>query len=110
MRPKGNQGFSIGINDVQPGGQLRARKDDLIEVAYTKCDDFIYQSKTGKLENQPGCDKDQTLEANISGVLSKIRDDVGQICLTELSKYNSPLIMSICGSKGKLAWFWLTEV
>lgn len=36
----------------------------------------------------------------MSGVLSKIRDDLGQKCLTELNKWNAPLIMSLCGSKG----------
>jgi DNA-directed RNA polymerase III subunit RPC1 len=32
--------------------------------------------------------------------LSKIREDVGTVCFSELSKFNSPLIMSLCGSKG----------
>ncbi|KAK9768440.1 DNA-directed RNA polymerase III subunit C1 (rpo31) [Basidiobolus ranarum] len=95
-----DQGFSIGISDVQPGYVLRTKKDALVEVAYKQCDELISKSKNGELENQPGCDEDQTLESHISGVLSKIRDDAGQICLTELNKYNAPLIMSICGSKG----------
>lgn len=40
------------------------------------------------------------LKSNISGALSKIREDVGAACLSELSPMNSALIMSKCGSKG----------
>ncbi|KAL7746501.1 DNA-directed RNA polymerase III subunit C1 (rpo31) [Sorochytrium milnesiophthora] len=96
----GNRGFSIGIQDVQPGNILSQKKEELVERGYSTCDDFIARSQAGKLENQPGCDARQTLEAHISGVLSKIRDDAGQICMHELNKYNAPLIMATCGSKG----------
>ena len=33
--------------------------------------------------------------------LSAIREHAGQACLRELHKSNSPLIMAVCGSKGK---------
>ncbi|KAI3491321.1 hypothetical protein L1887_44356 [Cichorium endivia] len=36
----------------------------------------------------------------ISGVLSGVRSDVGEICMTELSRHNAPLVMAFCGSKG----------
>lgn len=45
---------------------------------------------------------EQTLESMISGDLSRVRDQVGEICMTELSRNNSPLIMATCGSKGIL--------
>jgi DNA-directed RNA polymerase III subunit RPC1 len=96
----GNYGFSIGIQDVQPGDELNRRKNLLVTNGYDACDALIQKSKDGKLENQPGCNAEQTLESHISGVLSKIRDDAGQICMQELNKYNAPLIMSVCGSKG----------
>ncbi|CAG8562176.1 2317_t:CDS:10 [Ambispora gerdemannii] len=95
-----NQGFSIGIDDVMPGEELRTKKEKLIEFANIRCDELIQSSISGKLENQSGCNKEQTLEAHISGVLSKVRDDAGQICMTELNKHNAPLIMATCGSKG----------
>ncbi|KAF9975704.1 DNA-directed RNA polymerase III subunit [Actinomortierella ambigua] len=96
----GTVGFSIGINDVQPGEVLAMKKDDLVKASYAHCDELIAKSAAGQLENQPGCDVEQTLEALISGELSQVRDKVGDICLTELNKYNSPLIMATCGSKG----------
>ncbi|CAE6465940.1 unnamed protein product [Rhizoctonia solani] len=95
-----NIGFSLGINDVIPGPRLRAEKDRMVEEAYAECQQLIEKAKLGKLENKPGCDQEQTLEAMISGVLSKVRGDVGDICMKELSRYNAPIIMATCGSKG----------
>jgi DNA-directed RNA polymerase III subunit RPC1 len=95
-----NFGFSLGINDVIPGPVLAAEKDKKVEAAYAECLDLIASAKKGKLKNKPGCNQEQTLEAMISGVLSKVRDDVGEICMKELSRHNAPLIMATCGSKG----------
>lgn len=95
-----NQGFSLGINDVMPGERLRNTKDSKVEAAYKECLDLIEKAKVGKLTNMPGCNQEQTLESMISGVLSGVRADVGEICMTELSRHNAPLIMAVCGSKG----------
>jgi DNA-directed RNA polymerase III subunit RPC1 len=43
---------------------------------------------------------EQTLESYMNGELSKIRDKAGEILRKKLPKYNAPLIMAICGSKG----------
>lgn len=99
-RHLGNQGFSLGINDVQASAKLRNEKDSLVEDAYAVCDDLIRQMIDGKLETQAGCDEEQTLEAKISGVLSKVRDNCGEICMSELDRTNAPIIMATCGSKG----------
>lgn len=98
-----NFGFSLGINDVIPGPILSQRKDKMVEKAYADCVELIQKAKLGKLENKPGCDQEQTLEAMISGVLNKVRGDVGDTCMKELSRFNAPLIMATCGSKGKFA-------
>lgn len=96
-----NQGFSIGINDVLPGTKLRMEKDKMVEDAYAQCDELIKQFKEGKLEKQAGCDEETTLENKVQGILSNVRDKVGDICMRELSRNNSPLIMACSGSKGK---------
>lgn len=96
----GGRGFSIGINDVTPGEELNRHKNRLVELAYGKCDDLITQFEEGKLETQPGCNEEQTLEAKIGGLLSKVREEVGDVCIKELEKSNAPLIMATCGSKG----------
>ena len=92
--------MSLGINDVIPGEALRKAKEENVAQAYAKCDELIAKAKLGKLENRPGCDQEQTLEAMIGSVLSEVRDKVGGICMKQLSRYNAPLIMATAGSKG----------
>ena len=101
------QGFSLGINDVIPGPVLQNNKNAMVEEAYVKCDDFIELAKRGKLDNAPGCDQETTLEQKISGTLSGVRGAVGDVCMTELSRHNAPLIMATCGSKGEYSVLWL---
>lgn len=95
-----NQGFSIGIGDVYPGETLVNLKKSLIERAYATCDQIIEDFKHGKLERAAGCDEEQTMENRISGILSKVRQQAGDCCFTELSRWNSPMIMATSGSKG----------
>lgn len=97
-----NQGFSIGIDDVTPGPNLTAKKAKLIEETYRQCDILIQQFKEGKLERQAGCDDNTTLENKLQGILSEVRSTLGDVCSEELSKYNAPLIMATCGSKGMI--------
>ncbi|EJS41719.1 rpo31p [Saccharomyces arboricola H-6] len=96
----GNRGFSIGINDVTPADDLKQKKEELVEIAYRKCDELITEFNRGELETQPGCNEEQTLEAKIGGFLSKVREEVGDVCINELDNWNAPLIMATCGSKG----------
>ncbi|XP_033840470.1 DNA-directed RNA polymerase III subunit RPC1 isoform X2 [Periophthalmus magnuspinnatus] len=95
-----NRGFSIGIGDVTPGQGLLKAKQDLLDDGYAKCDEYIDALHTGKLQQQPGCTAEETLEALILRELSVIRDRAGSACLRELDKSNSPLTMALCGSKG----------
>ena len=62
-----NRGFSIGINDVQPGEALRAQKDIRVEKGYAECDENIEKLKRGQLQNQPGCTAEETLEVRQCG-------------------------------------------
>ncbi|KAH2698625.1 hypothetical protein KXV51_002839 [Aspergillus fumigatus] len=95
-----NMGFSIGITDVYPSESLVRSKNELVEVAYAQCDEVIAKYKAGTLEKYPGCDELQTMENQLSGILSKVRQQAGDECIAQLSKYNSPLIMATSGSKG----------
>lgn len=85
-----NMGFSIGITDVYPSDKLIETKNNLVESAYAACDRVIAQYK----------DDLQSMENQISGILSKVRQQAGDECIAQLSKYNSPLIMATSGSKG----------
>ena len=95
-----NVGFSIGITDVYPSKDLVESKDHLVETAYEQCDEVIAKYKAGTLEKFPGCDELQTMENQLSGILSKVRQQAGDECIAQLSKYNSPLIMAASGAKG----------
>ena len=95
-----NRGFSIGIGDVTPGAGLLEAKQKLLSDGYQKCDEYIASLAKGKLQAQPGCTPEQTLEAVILKELSVIRDYAGKACLRELHRGNTPLTMAVCGSKG----------
>ncbi|KYQ89196.1 RNA polymerase III [Tieghemostelium lacteum] len=96
----GDQGFSIGIPDVQPSLDLDKKKNAIIDSAYKKCDAFLSDYESGRLPPQSGCTMEQTFEAKMNSTLSGIRDDCGKLCVKELPHYNSPLIMALSGSKG----------
>lgn len=61
----------------------------------------------GKLQTQPGCTVEESLEAVILKELSVIREHAGQACVAELHPTNSPLIMALSGSKGETCLFFL---
>nr|POE56345.1 dna-directed rna polymerase iii subunit rpc1 [Quercus suber] len=94
------QGFSIGIGDVYPSQRLRDAKDQLVRTAYAKVGALIQAFSTGKLERDSGCTLEGTMENRISGILSQVRQECGEVCFAELSRYNAPLTMAKCGSKG----------
>jgi DNA-directed RNA polymerase III subunit RPC1 len=95
-----NYGMSIGISDVSPFQELLTEKQALLEVGYTNCDKLIELFKKDELVLKAGCNAEQTLESYLNGELSKIRDKAGDILRKKLPKYNAPLIMAVCGSKG----------
>ncbi|CAH2069371.1 unnamed protein product [Thlaspi arvense] len=96
----GIHGFSIGIDDVQPGEELRNRKEDIIREGYEGCVSKIENFNNGAQKLKAGLDTAKSLEAEITGILNGIREDTGKLCMNGLHWRNSPLIMSQCGSKG----------
>ncbi|KAK6019697.1 RNA polymerase Rpb1, domain 5 [Ostertagia ostertagi] len=89
-----------GIGDVRPSLQLSEEKSLLLREGYEKCQEYIAQFKSGQLKPQPGCTMEETLEASLLKELSSIRDKAGKACVEKLSKYSSPLVMAVSGSKG----------
>lgn len=75
-------------------------KDALVTNAYVQCDELIARLKEQKLTKDAGMNEEQTLEALISNILSKVRSQAGELCFADLSKANPPMIMAVCGSKG----------
>ena len=95
-----DHGFSIGIQDVQPTPRLTSREGDAARARVHGVRRQDPAVREGKLTPAPGCTPEQTLESEINGLLSKIRDDAGEICKHELHHLNAPLTMATCGSKG----------
>ncbi|KAF3853699.1 hypothetical protein F7725_014387 [Dissostichus mawsoni] len=53
---------SLLVLDVTPGQGLLKAKQDLLDDGYKKCDEYIQALSTGKLQQQPGCTAEETLE------------------------------------------------
>uniref|UniRef100_A0A8C2PGV5 DNA-directed RNA polymerase subunit n=1 Tax=Capra hircus TaxID=9925 RepID=A0A8C2PGV5_CAPHI len=88
-----NRGFSIGIGDVTPGQGLLKAKHELLNAGYKKCDEYIEALNTGKLQQQPGCTAEETLEVSLAlWVRLAASGTVGP--------EENPLTMALCGSKG----------
>lgn len=94
------RGFSIGIGDVMPSASLSRRKQALVETGYAECERLITEMKTGTLVPLPGSTLAGTLEAQLTTVLSDIRQDAGTVCKEELTRFNAAVVMARCGSKG----------
>jgi DNA-directed RNA polymerase III subunit RPC1 len=69
---------------------------------------LIGKASRGELPPAPGLTAAATLEGKISGVLSKIRNQLGESCIGSLKKNNAPLIMTLCGSKGIFFYMMFT--
>ena len=95
-----DRGFSIGIDDVTPSTLLRTRKGEVLADGYAACEEQISLFQKGELQLKPGCDLDGSLEAELNGILSKVRSTAGDMCMSVLPRHNAPRVMSECGSKG----------
>ena len=95
-----SRGFSIGIMDVTPPPSVAANKRSLLEGGYRDANANIAAFRTGTLALKPGCDASQSLENELTGLLSKVREAGGQMAMKELPWTNAPRIMADCGSKG----------
>lgn len=95
-----NRGFSIGITDVTPNEVLEEKKETVVREAYREADEYISGLKDGTLEVAPGMTIDQTFEMKMNGTLSQVRDNMGKICLAQLSNLNTALVMANSGAKG----------
>lgn len=54
-------------------------KGKTISNGYQQCDKLIEEYNEGKLSLKPGCDAIQTLEAEITEKLNKLREEAGDV-------------------------------
>lgn len=55
---------------MTPGQGLLKAKQDLLDDGYKKCDEYIEALQTGKLQQQPGCTAEETLEVGVDSIYS----------------------------------------
>lgn len=56
---------------MTPGQGLLKAKQDLLDDGYKKCDEYIEALQTGKLQQQPGCTAEETLEVGVTSIHKK---------------------------------------
>ena len=95
-------GLSIGINDITPFASFLTYKEELLKKGYKECDEEIEKFKSGQITLNAGCNADQTVESNLSGKLSKLRETAGDMLSKNLPRHNAPRIMAVSGSKGSI--------
>eukprot|EP00913_Durusdinium_trenchii_P032533 g30458.t1 len=72
-----NRGFTIGIDDVNAeyglgGGKVSVEKQRITREKYETVAQYIGQYNAGTIENKPGCNAEQTLEALVNGELGHV--------------------------------------
>lgn len=77
-RYMGNRGMSIGIEDVTPKPKLSYTKEEILAKGYADVAQKIALYNKGQLQLAPGCNLEQTLEAEITGILNNIREIAGE--------------------------------
>lgn len=58
---------------------LQVIKGNTIRGSYAECQDLIRQYQRGKLELQPGCNAEQSLETLVTGKLNTIRETASKV-------------------------------
>ena len=96
----GERGFSIGIEDVMANDEVKRQFREIMRKGYAECDELIKKYNDGTLETQAGLTPEESVEGQLTGKLSELRDKAGMMCLAALPSYNAPLIMAFSGSKG----------
>jgi DNA-directed RNA polymerase III subunit RPC1 len=95
-----DRGFSIGIDDVMPSPSIVAWKQELVAHGLAQAESIIEQFHQNLIKLKPGCNAIQSLESELNGILSRVREKAGDRALETLPYRNAPLCMATCGSKG----------
>lgn len=64
----------------------QAEKQATVAAGYAECEGLIAQYRQGKLELQPGCNMEESLEALVTGKLNAIRETASQVVSTSALK------------------------
>ncbi|PUA32807.1 MAG: DNA-directed RNA polymerase subunit A' [Zestosphaera tikiterensis] len=94
------RGFTMAIDDILIPEQAYREIMEVYDKAKAKVDELLRLYREGKLEITPGRTLEESLELKILEVLSKARDEAGDIAAKYLDPFNNVFIMAKTGARG----------
>jgi len=94
------RGFTMAIDDILIPEQAYKEIMEVYDKAKSKVDELLRLYREGKLEITPGRTLEESLELKILEVLSKARDEAGDIAAKYLDPFNNVFIMAKTGARG----------
>jgi DNA-directed RNA polymerase subunit A' len=96
------KGFTTGIDDEDIPEEAKKQIADQLKVAAEKVKQLVEAYKAGELEQMPGRSLEETLEVEAMKVLSRAREQSGEIAGKHLGMTNSAVIMARSGARGSM--------
>ncbi len=93
-------GFSLGYSNIEIPLEGKNRIRKIIEDAENETEKMIRIYRRGELDPLPGKSSRETLEMRIMQVLSKARDDSGEIAGKYMGLSNTAVVMAVTGARG----------
>ena len=96
------KGFTTGIDDEDIPEEAKKQIAEQLRVAGEKVKELVEAYKAGELEQMPGRSLEETLEVEAMKVLSRAREQSGEIAGKHLGMSNSAVIMARSGARGSM--------
>jgi len=96
------KGFTTGIDDEDIPEEAKKQISDRLSEAADKVKALVEAYKAGELEQMPGRSLEETLEVEAMKVLSRAREQSGEIAGKHLGMMNSAVIMARSGARGSM--------
>ncbi len=94
------RGFTMSINDIVIPREAYEEIWQVYEKAKEEVRKLIEDYQNNRLEAMPGRTLEETLEIKILDVLSRARDEAGEIAVRYLNPFNNVFIMARTGARG----------
>lgn len=94
------RGFTMTLDDISIPTQAYEEIKEVYKRALEEVNKAIKLYEEGKLEVTPGRTLEESLELKILEILSKARDDAGEIAVKYLDPFNNVFIMAKTGARG----------
>jgi DNA-directed RNA polymerase subunit A' len=95
-------GFTTGIDDEDIPEMAIKEVTEVLSNASDTVDDLVNKYNKGLLEQLPGRSLEETLEVEAMKVLSRARDEAGNIAGRHLGLENSAVLMAKSGARGSM--------